>query len=235
MTDLMEDRLSAAARRWQAEQPAPPTVPVERLDERLPGSVPWRPLIAAAAAVVVIGGGAVAVTSLGGDSSGVLPPADQGTSASNPPLTRQARPPVPWRNLPAAHPDVRHRVHGQVVTPFDHVSATGTIAGNLHPGDTLRFTAVLESSTDLPLDPCPDFNIAFGGHSWHTWQLNCAQVPYRDEAGRPFLPAFTNVRFAMRMTVPHARGDQKVLWTLDGPQQMPGFYGIVHVRPGPAG
>jgi hypothetical protein len=29
--------------------------------------------------------------------------------------------------------------------------------------------------------------------------------------------------------VPDVRGEQKVLWTLDGPQQMPGFYGLVHV------
>ena len=45
------------------------------------------------------------------------------------------------------------------------------------------------------------------------------------------LPAFTNVRFEMRVTVPDVQGGQKVLWTLDGPQQMPGFYGIVHVAP----
>ncbi len=238
MTDLIDEideRLTAAAGRWRAEQQPPPAVPLDRLDERLPGTVPWRPLVAAAAAVVVIGGGVVAVTSLGGDRSGVLPPTDRGTSASNPALVRQARPPVPWRNLPATHPDVRHREHGQVVTPFDHVSATGTISGDLQAGGTLTFTAVLESSTNLPLDPCPDFTIAIGKHFWHSWQLNCAQVPFRDGAGRPLLPAFKNVRFEMKVTVPHEVGQQKVLWTLDGPQQMPGFYGIVHVRPGPPG
>ncbi len=136
---------------------------------------------------------------------------------------------MPWHDLPAGHPDVRHREHGQVVTPFDRVSATGTITGDLHPGDTLAFTAVLESPTRLVLDPCPDFNIAFGKNSWRTWQLNCGQVPFHDSRGRAVLPAFREVRFEMKVTVPDVRGDQKVLWTLDGPQQMPGFYGIVKV------
>ena len=31
------------------------------------------------------------------------------------------------------------------------------------------------------------------------------------------------------MTVPDEPGRQKVLWTLDGPQEMPGFYGLVDV------
>jgi hypothetical protein len=227
MTDLMDERLNTAARRWQAEQPPPPAVPLDRFDESLPGHVPWRPLLAAAVAVIVVGGGAVALSRSPGERA--LPPTT-GTSTAQ--VQRAARPPVPWRDLAAGHPDVRHRSHGQVVTPFDRVSATGTISGRLHPGDTLTFTAVLESSTDLPLDPCPDFNIAFGRHSWHTWQLNCAQVPYRDGAGRPFLPAFRDVRFAMKVTVPDDLGEQKVLWTLNGPQQMPGFYGLVRVTAG---
>jgi hypothetical protein len=44
------------------------------------------------------------------------------------------------------------------------------------------------------------------------------------------LPAHTNVRFAMQVQVPDgARGRQKLLWTLDGPEQTPGFYDIVRV------
>ena len=119
--------------------------------------------------------------------------------------------------------------HGPVVTPFDRVSAVGAITGRARPGDVLVFDAVLESSTDLPLDPCPDYNIAFGRDSWKTWQLYCAAVPYRDGRGRPYLPAFTDVRFETRVTVPDEPGTQKVLWTQDGPQQMPGFYGLVDV------
>ena len=48
---------------------------------------------------------------------------------------------------------------------------------------------------------------------------------------RPVLPAGTQVVFRMRVTVPDQPGRQKVLWTLDGPQEMPGFYGVVDVTP----
>ncbi len=229
MTDLMDEldeRLSAAGRRWRAEQPPPPEVPLGRLDE--PASRPWRwrPVLAAAAAVVVVGSGVAVVAGLGGNGPSPALPAGHRTVT----LPRRPGPAVPWADLQAGHPDVRHRVHGHVVTPYDRISASGNIAGKARPGDTLQFVAVLESSTDLPLDPCPDFNIAFGRGSWHTWQLNCAQVPYRDGQGRPLLPAFANVRFEMQVTVPDEPGRQKVLWTLDGPQQMPGFYGIVKVE-----
>jgi hypothetical protein len=228
MTDLMDERVLAAARRWQAEQPPPPAIPFERFDETLPRRpMPWRPVAGAAAAVLVLVGAGLSLT-MGGHGSQDGLPADHRTTASGPHLAPQAGPPVPWKNLSATHPGFRHREHGQVVTPYDRVSATGHISGQAHPGDTLVFTAVLESSTDLPLSPCPDFNIAFGT-TGHTWSLNCAQVPYRDAAGRPMLPAFTNVRFEMRVTVPDEPGRQKVLWTLDGPHAMPGFYGIVDV------
>jgi hypothetical protein len=46
------------------------------------------------------------------------------------------------------------------------------------------------------------------------------------------LPPFRNVRFDMQVRVPDVRGEQKVLWTLVGPQQLPGFYGIVKVTAG---
>jgi hypothetical protein len=231
LTDLLDelgeldDRLTSAARRWQAEQAPPPGVPLDRLDERLRRQAPWRPLVAAAVAVLVVAGGVVALTR-SHDGSAPPPvtvtPTTSATSAPSGPL-------VAWKDLPAGHPDVRHREHGQVVTPFDHVSASGTITGEAHPGDTLTFVAVLESSTDLRLDPCPDFNIAFGKGFWHTWQLNCAGVPFHDDRGRPMLPAFQDVRFQMKVEVPDEVGRQKVLWTLNGPWQMPGFYGVVTV------
>jgi len=233
MTDLldekdeMDERLTVAARRWQTEQPPPPGVPLDRLDERLPRPLGWRPLVAAAVAVLVVAGGAVALTRSQDDATPA--PTTTTHTPTSAASSEPAGPLVAWKDLPAGHPDVRHRKHGEIVTPFDRVSATGRISGSVHPGDTLTFTAVLESSTDLTLDPCPDFNIAFGRHSWQTWQLNCAGVPFRDDRGRPMLPAFQDVRFAMQVKVPDVRGEQKVLWTLDGPQSMPGFYGIVRV------
>jgi hypothetical protein len=229
--DPIDERLSAASRRWQAEQPVPPTVPLDRLDESLPRrGVPWRPLVATAAALLVVVGGASIISGLGGGGT-PSPTTDPSTVATSHTTTDRGSGAmvVPWRDLPAGHPDVRRGVDSHVVTPYDRVSATGHISGRAEPLDMLRFVAVLESSTPLPLDPCPDYTIAFGRFAYWTHRLNCAAVPFHDAQGRPVLPAFQNVRFEMRVRVPDVRGEQKVLWTLDGPQQMPGFYGLVHV------
>ena len=232
MTDLMDERLTGAARRWQETQPPAPAVPLERLTER-PSHL-WRRArftLAAAASVVVVAAASVAVDRLGSSDQSQSP-----TATSTHRVGREHAATVPWADLPAAHPLVRTTLapqagesHGRVVTPYDRVSAVGTIRGHARPGDVILFDAVLQSPTNLPLDPCPDFNIAFGRGSYQTRQLNCAAVPYRDAQGRPYLPAFANVRFEMRVVVPDEPGTQKVLWTLDGPQQMPGFYGLVHV------
>jgi hypothetical protein len=225
MTDLIDRRLAEAGRRWQSSQPPAPGVPLDRLDERVTRPLPWRAVAAAAAAVVLIAGGAAVALHRSHDDATPRPPTSPRTVHEE----RHARTAVPWRNLPPGHPHLRHREHGQVVTPYDQVSATGHISGHANPGDTLLFTVALESSTALALDPCPNFNVAFGNSSWHTWRLNCAQVPYRDSKGRPVLPPLKVVRFEMRVTVPDEPGRQKVLWTLSGPQQTPGFYGIVRV------
>ena len=56
-------------------------------------------------------------------------------------------------------------------------------------------------------------------------------MPYVDSEGHPYLPAFRSVPFRIQVTVPDEPGRQKVLFTIDGPKQMPGFYGIVDVIP----
>jgi hypothetical protein len=145
---------------------------------------------------------------------------------------------------------IAHRENGRLVTPFDNLLADGHIGGHVHPGDVLTFTVYLESDTDVPLDPCPDYTVYFGTTHARSWQLNCVQVPYRQSSRsahqrvsqspggvtrlnprfwHPVLPAGRRVRFEMRVRVPDVSGRQKVLWTLDGPSTMPGFYGIVHV------
>lgn len=238
MTDLMDERLSAAARRWQAAQPAPPGVPLERLRATRGARVGWRPGLAAAVTVVLVGGVTVALLRAGGGASSG--PTDTGTSPSQ---VQQAQHVVPWRNLKAQHPAIARREHGRTVTPFDNVMAVGDIHGHVHPGDVLRFTVSLFSTTDVSLDPCPDYMIAFGATRARSWHLNCAQVPNRRANARPkagvvrphasrwhpVLPAGRRVSFEMRVKVPDVRGRQKVLWTLVGPTAMPGFYGIVHV------
>lgn len=153
-----------------------------------------------------------------------------------PPVDR-ARKIVPWRDLEPGHPVFHRDRNGVLVTPFDQVSASGTITGALHGGDTLVFDAVLVSPGLVSLRPCPDYTITVDAHEV-TRQLNCSQVPYyaslvrpggRVTAFRPVLPAGTSVSFRMAVTVPEAPGVHQVQWTLDGPRPMPGFSGTVRV------
>lgn len=241
LDERMDQRLTRAARRWQGELPQPPAIPVDRLDEALPEGAGRRGALAAvaAAAVVLAGGiGIGAVRAGAGDSSTPSDHPSPTPTVHSVPVSQEV---VPWRKLKAQHPSIGHRVHGKLVTAYDGLFATGKIGGTLHPGDTLVFTVTLHSSSGIVLHPCPDYSIAFGRKAYVTRQLNCAQVPFTASHllhnGQmsdfwPTLPANTPVSFRMRMKVPEERGKQKVLWTLDGPQQSPGFYGIVRVTPG---
>lgn len=231
--EAMDRRLLVAARRWQADVPAPPALPLDRLDDPLPRRTGRRLAQVAVAAAVVVVAGAIGLGALdrsSGDSGG---PTTQPTSPTThgTPVTSEV---VPWKSLEARHPDIRHHVHGRVVTPYDALVATGQLPRRAHPGDVLHFVVTLESYSGVALDPCPDFDVAFGRSAFTQHALNCAQVPYRVGTVHhrvPALPAMTKVRFAMEITVPDVRGKQKVLWTIDGPQSAPGFYGIVRVVP----
>ena len=107
--------------------------------------------------------------------------------------------------------------------------ANGEISGHYRPGETLRFTVYLESFTDVPLVPCPNFSVAIGAHFVDTWRLNCQQVPFRQASGRhqhaahpspgvtrlpagtwhPVLPAGRKVAFAMEIPVPDEPGREQ--------------------------
>ena len=228
----MDQRLSAAAVRWQEEQPPPPEVPVERLDESLRRGLPWRRVLAVAAVVLLVGGAVVVVDARSHDG-------DRAPRAAGPTPTaavHRAKNAVPFRDLEPAHPGIGHGVGS---TQFDSVTATGQISGTVHPGDTLSFDVALEAPGVVGLHPCPDYTITFGALTTSR-QLNCAQVPYlaslvkSDGTVTPFRPvlaAGTQVFFRMQVTVPDVSGTQKVLWALDGPDQMPGFSGVVEVTP----
>ena len=176
--DRMDQRLAAAGRRWQAEQPVPTGVPLERLDEPIRPARTRRAALAAAAAVVLVGGAGAGVLRATGDG-GSSGPSNQPSSSPTTQGTRVTDEVVPWRDLTATHPKIGHRVNGKLVTKYDGIWANGHISGHLHPGDTLVFIVVLDSSTDVVLNPCPDFSIAFGRKGFTTGQLNCRQVQYR--------------------------------------------------------
>jgi RNA polymerase sigma-70 factor (ECF subfamily) len=240
----MADRLDAAARRWRDEQPAPPPVPLERLDSPLDSHrirVPRRPRRGAvvAAAVVLVGGAAIVGHGLAG--------ADATPRASAPPptpdLVVHAEHTVPWRDLPPGHPALAVGGSGGAVTAYSHVSATGRIAGTVHPGDSLVFDVVLTAPGVVSLRRCPDYTVTFGSATT-TRALNCAAVPYfasivrpdgEITAFRPVLPARTPVAFRIRVSVPEQPGVQQVRWTLAGARPGPAVSGTVEVTAPPQG
>jgi hypothetical protein len=247
MSDLMDEqrdermdhRLAAAGARWVAEQPLPPAVAMDRLTESVRRRPRWQPVAVAAAATLVVGGGTLGLVraTLAGSEA----PSDRPSGTPVTHGTGVATEVVPFRATRPGHVKVGHRVGGHLVTPYDGIVASGKIGGTVHPGDTLSFVVALESDQRISLHPCPDYSIAFGTTSAVTRRLNCTQVPYyasiplpngKMSDFRPTLPAQTPVMFQMRMRVPDELGRQKVLWTLDGPLSMPGFYGIVRVVPG---
>ena len=150
--DLMEQRLSSAAQRWQARAASPPGVPLRRLDESLRRHLPWRRVLVGAAAMLLVAGGTVAVVS-GMGRHGDTPPAAADPSPA--PSVHRAVKTVPFRDLAPAHPALGRDENGTRVTPYDHVTATGDISGTVHPGDTLVFEAALEAPGLLSLLPVP--------------------------------------------------------------------------------
>ena len=207
---------------------SPDTVEVGR-DPR--GGPRWA--MAALVVVALVAGGYVAARHAAGDHGAAAAQAPSTPSADPRPGPRAPERPaavVPWRDLDAGHPDFGRPRDGVRVTPFDHVTVTGTISGALHPGDTLAFDAVLKAPGLVSLRPCPDYTITVGTVVT-SGQLNCEQVPYyaslvrpggKVTSFRPVLPAGTEVGFRMRVTVPDQPGRQQVSWALEGPTSMPG-------------
>jgi len=88
------------------------------------------------------------------------------------------------------------------------------------PGEAVDFVVTLTAAHEVSLRPCPDFTISMYGlgvDEQRSYGLNCGQVPYRDAAGDPVLPAGVPVRFAMRVTAPD-RDVKKLIWQLVVPE-----------------
>lgn len=82
-------------------------------------------------------------------------------------------------------------------SPYAGVTATGDLDLTATTGRTVAFTITLTSDQDLPLVPCPDYDIETSAGP-RAYGLNCDAVPYRDAEHRPYLPAGVPVRFAMQ-------------------------------------
>lgn len=101
-----------------------------------------------------------------------------------------------------------------VDSPFDHLRATGDLDLTVPAGSPARFEVTLTSPRDLALAPCPDYEVVTALGQKRA-ALNCDAVPFRDEEGRPYLPAGQPVTFAMEAQT----GDQdttKFIWVLRG-------------------
>jgi hypothetical protein len=115
-----------------------------------------------------------------------------------------------------------HRQHSR----WEDVEATGDLDLSADPGSTIEFEVTLTAAEDIPLGECPDYSILTGGGEV-TYGLNCAEVPYHDERGRPYLPADTPVAFAMQADAGPV-STPKLLWLLDAPGH-PGVSGTLRV------
>jgi hypothetical protein len=129
-----------------------------------------------------------------------------GITAFTPPV------PVPARRVTAYNPV---RVHGP-----------GEITARID--QPLIFEVTLTSPADLPLDPCPDYRLGASPGDGGTFGLNCAAIPYRDDEGRPYLPAGRPVTFEMHLDPVEAL--QKYWWTIIAPGSPPYVAGVITLR-----
>lgn len=108
----------------------------------------------------------------------------------------------------------------RVVSPYDALRITSggedpsIVVVTADDDGQARFTVTFESPKDLSLVPCPDYAITTAAGR-QAWGLNCAGVPHRDSAGKPYLPANTPVRFAMEADS-GGRSTDRFFWELTG-------------------
>jgi hypothetical protein len=107
-----------------------------------------------------------------------------------------------------------HFTTGQIGTPYDEVAVDADLPATAKLGETITFRVTLTAPRHVALDPCPDLSITFGDRA--AYGLNCDGVPYRDGAGRPYLPAGIPVTFVARAMAPTTAGrNVKVTWQLE--------------------
>ncbi len=102
---------------------------------------------------------------------------------------------------------------------YTSMRVSGDLNLTASPGEQVRFLVTLTAPEDVVLDPCPDYTITQHGAGVTQAQrfaLNCADVPYKDPEGRPYLPANTPVPFAMQTTA-GSDSARKLSWQLAVP------------------
>jgi hypothetical protein len=102
-------------------------------------------------------------------------------------------------------------------TAYADLKVAGTLDITTSPNADVDFIVTLTSPQRIVLDPCPDYRIVQSGDGepeTESHALNCQAVTYKDDDGRPYLPAGTPVRFAMHATSGSA-GVYKFNWLLD--------------------
>ena len=167
---------------------------------------------------LILPGGSLEFAGLGGSQCYGTP-----GSGSRAPILMEPFQPVEWRD-------------GKVRTAYAQVRPSGDIPQTSVAGATMRFTVTLTSPRDLVLDPCPDYEMVQAGTDTphvESYALNCAAVPYKDDQGRPYLPAGTPVRFAMQTTAGVA-GTYKFSWSLDTAEHL-GIGTVLTVTPATPG
>ena len=105
---------------------------------------------------------------------------------------------------------------------FAHVVVSLHVPDEPVQGRPLQSLVTLTAPEDVVLDPCPDFSILQatrgGNGSEDRYSLNCGAVPYRDDSGRPYLPAHRPVSFAMRTDIVAGTDPIKLIWRLEVPE-----------------
>jgi hypothetical protein len=155
-----------------------------------------QPILVAAVVAAVIWGSASLAASRPGAPVGPEPrqvlPVVMGTPTPSPwpPPTSKPGPNVvvPWRLL-----DPRYDTIPVENLPSGRVARFAAVYAQLH-GNVVTLTAV---GRDVSLDPCPDFNLVSNGSRERRYGLDCAGVPFRDDAKAPYLPAGQPVSFVI--------------------------------------
>jgi hypothetical protein len=120
-----------------------------------------------------------------------------------------ARVVVPWRQLEARYTTIPVEPGGEKSHPLARFAV---VEGSIAPGPGGAFVVTLTAhDRDVPLDPCPDFNVSAHRDDVDRYGLDCAGVPYRDEQGAPYLPRGRPIEFVIDV------GAERGWWELAAP------------------